>query len=259
MASTLLEHSTLGEIVSRDVRAGAILDRHGLDYCCGGQRTLAEGCAERGISVVEVLAELEALEPGAPERVEDDPAALVDYIVSRHHAYVRTSLPVIQAHLAKVVAAHGANHPELGQIDAAFSTVAKELSLHMIKEEQVLFPYIRALADAVRGGGPPPPDMFGTVQNPIRMMETEHQEAGDGLAVIRELSDGYRPPDDACGTYRLVFEELNAFERDLHRHVHLENSVLFPKAVELESKVEHSPRGLKSQRFEEGQVTHDNQ
>lgn len=249
MNRSQLEASTLGEIVSRDFRAAAIFDRHGFDYCCGGARSLAEACSQRGISLVAVLSELEALDPGAREPVEDDPAALVDYIVSRHHAYVRTSLPVIQAHLAKVVAAHGANHAELGVIDATFSTVAMELSQHMVKEEQVLFPYIRALAEAVRADGPPPPDMFGTVQNPIRMMEIEHQEAGDGLAAIRELSHGYQPPDDACGTYRLVLEELNAFERDLHTHVHLEDNVLFPKAVELESQLEHATRGLKSQRW----------
>jgi regulator of cell morphogenesis and NO signaling len=250
MTRSPLERSTLGDIVSRDFRAGAILDRYGLDHCCGGARSLAEGCSQRGISIVEVLSELEALDHGSRERIEDNPAALVDYIVSRHHAYVRTSLPAIQAHLTKVVAAHGANHPELGVIDATFSTVATELSQHMMKEEQMLFPYIRALAEAVRGGGPPPPDMFGTVQNPIRMMENEHQEAGDGLAAIRDLSGGYEPPDDACGTYRLVFEELNAFERDLQTHVHLEDNVLFPKAVELESTVEHTTRGLKCQQSE---------
>jgi regulator of cell morphogenesis and NO signaling len=250
MTRMQLETSTLGAIVSRDFRAGAILDRYGLDYCCGGARTLAEGCAQRGISVNAVLSDLEALNPGSAARVEDDPAALVDYIVSRHHAYVRASMPVIQAHLAKVVAAHGARHTELRSIDREFSTVAKDLLLHMVKEEQVLFPYIRALADAARTDGPPPPDMFGTVQNPIRMMEIEHQEAGDCLAAIRELSSAYQPPDDACGTYRLVMEELEAFERDLHTHVHLENNVLFPKAVELEAKIEHTTRGLKCQQSE---------
>ena len=125
--------------------------------------------------------------------------------------------------------------------------MARELLLHMVKEEQVLFPYISALGDAVRSDGPPPPDMFGTVQNPIRMMEIEHQEAGDGMAALRDLSKDYRAPDDACSTYRLVFEELEAFEHDLHRHVHLENHVLFPKAVELESKAKHLARKLKCQ------------
>jgi regulator of cell morphogenesis and NO signaling len=240
-----LETTTLAEIVSRDFRAGAILDRHGLDYCCGGTRTLAEGCHQRGIDVEAVVAELEALDPGSREAPEQDPATLVEHIVSRHHAYVRGSIPVIQQHLTKVAAVHGARHAELLFIETQFAKVAAELSLHLVKEEQVLFPYIRALADAVSHKAPPPPDMFGTVQNPIRMMETEHQEAGDRLDLIRELTRGYQPPEDACDTYRMVMRELDAFEQDLHVHVHLENNVLFPKAVELEKEVELMARDLK--------------
>ena len=245
MTRSQLATSTLGDIVSRDFRAGAILDRYGLDYCCGGTRSLVEGCSQQGIGLETVLSDLEALDSGEREPFEDDPAALVDYIVSRHHAYVRASIPAIQQHLAKVVDAHAVRHSELRLVEREFSSVARELLLHMVKEEQVLFPYISALVDAVRSDGPPPPDMFGTVQNPIRMMEIEHQEAGDGLSAIRELTCGYEPPADACGTYRLVLEELKAFEFDLHTHVHLENNVLFPKAVELESKVGHTTRGLK--------------
>jgi regulator of cell morphogenesis and NO signaling len=237
--------TTLGDIVSHDFRAGAILDRYGLDYCCGGARSLAEGCSQQGIALETVVSDLEALDSGSSEPVEDDPAALVDYIVSRHHAYVRASLPGIQEHLTKVVDAHAARHSELRLVEREFSSVARELLLHMVKEERVLFPYISALVDAVRSDGPPPPDMFGTVQNPIRMMEIEHQEAGDGLASIRELTCGYQAPPDACATYRLVLEELEAFELDLQTHVHLENNVLFPKAVELESLVGHTTRGLK--------------
>ncbi len=247
MTPSQLEATTLGEIVSRDFRAGAIFDRHGLDYCCGGGRSLEEGCLQRGVSVERVVSELEALDPVSRQAPEHDPAALVEYLVSHHHAYVRQSVPVIQQHLAKVLAAHGARHSELPFIDSQFSKVASEMSLHMMKEEQVLFPYIRALADAVRTDGPPPPDMFGTVQNPIRMMEIEHQEVGDGVAALRELSHDYQAPADACSTYRLVLQELKAFEQDLHRHVHLENNVLFPKAVELESKAALITRGLKSQ------------
>lgn len=243
MTTEKLENSTLTDVVSRDFRAGAIFDRYGLDYCCGGARSLAEGCSQRGVNLAAVLSELEALDPGSREHVADDPAALVDYVISHHHAYVRASLPMIQHHLTKVVAAHGANHTELSLVDAEFSKVAKELAQHMVKEEQVLFPHIRALADAVRSGGPPPPDMFGTVQNPIRMMEIEHEMVGDALAAIRELTGGFQPPEDACPTYRLMLEEMAAFERDLDAHVHLENQVLFPKAVELESTLEHSTRG----------------
>jgi len=250
MTRSQLETTSLGEIVASDFRAAAVFDRYGLDYCCGGAHSLAEGCSQRGVSVAHVLSDLEALDPAAREIADDDPAALVDYILSHHHAYVRRSLPLIREHLAKVVAAHGERHSELQFIDSQFSKVAGELSLHMVKEEQMLFPYILALADAVRSDGPPPPDMFGTVQNPIRMMESEHQEAGDGLAAIREMSHGYQPPADACGTYRLVLEELQDFERDLRRHVHLEDDVLFPKAVELESKADLITRGLKSHRWE---------
>ena len=250
MKTTNLEKSTLSDLVSRDFRAGAIFDRYGLDYCCGGARSLAEGCLQRDINLAAVLSELEALDPGSRERVADDPAALIDYIVSRHHAYVRTSLPIIQAHLTKVVAAHGANHPELPLVDAEFSKAAKEMSQHMVKEEQVLFPHIRALADAVRSGGPPPPDMFGTVQNPIRMMEIEHEMVGDVLAAIRKLTGGFQPPPDACPTYCLVLEEIAAFGRDFDAHVHLENHVLYPKTVELESALEHATRGLKCQQSE---------
>jgi regulator of cell morphogenesis and NO signaling len=240
-----IETTPLGEIVSRDFRAGAILDRYGLDYCCGGTRTLAEGCQTRGISVERVVSELEALDPASRETPEQDPTALIKHIISRHHSYVRESMPIIQQHLAKVSAAHGARHPELPFVEARFSNLAAEMSLHMVKEEQVLFPYILALVDASSHGAPPPPDMFGTVQNPIRMMEMEHQEAGEGLDAIREMTHGYRAPDDACGTYRLVLQELEAFEKDLHVHVHLENNVLFPRAVELEEKTELLSRGLK--------------
>jgi regulator of cell morphogenesis and NO signaling len=249
MTRSHLEETPLGEIVSRDFRAAAIFDRYGLDYCCGGARSLTEGCVRLGIDVRGVVSELEALDPDSRETPEGDAAALIDYIVSHHHAYVRQSLPVIRRHLDKVVAAHGARNAELGFLSAEFSKVADALLMHMMKEEQVLFPYIQTLVDAVDHQGPPPADMFGTVQNPIRMMEIEHQEAGEGMAAMRELSHNYQPPPEACSTYRLVFRELEAFERDLHRHVHLENNVLFPKAVELEEKARLMARGLSSHRW----------
>jgi regulator of cell morphogenesis and NO signaling len=239
----------MGEIVAHDFRAGAILDRYGLDYCCGGTRTLGDGCQQRGVSVEQVIRELEALDPPTPETPIHDPIALIDHIVSRHHAYVRAAIPTIQQHLAKVVAVHGERHAELPFVHAQFAKIASELLQHLVKEEQVLFPYIRALAHAVAGNAPPPPDMFVTVQNPIRMMEIEHREAGDGLHIIRELTHGFAPPADACATYRLVFEELDSFEEDLHTHVHLENNVLFPRAVELEEKAELIAQGLKSDRW----------
>ena len=249
MTRTTLETTLLKDIVRRDFRAAAILDRHRLDYCCGGSVSLGEGCQQRGVNVDQVIGELDALNPSSREPSADDPIALIGHIVNRHHAYVRESLPIIQQHLAKVVAAHGARHAELALIQLQFSGIADELLQHLIKEEQVLFPYIESLARAVQGG-PHPPDIFGTVQNPIRMMEIEHQEAGDGMAAIGELSGQYEVPEDACATYRLLFEELDAFERDLHTHVHLENNVLFPAAIELEGKSELMARELKSRQWE---------
>lgn len=248
MTRSQLESATLGDIVARDMRAGAIFDRYGLDYCCGGARSLAQGCAQRGVEVKRVLADLEALDPGAADMPDDDPERLIDYIVTRHHGYIRTVVPVIQQHLAKVVAAHRARHPELPAVQAHFDTIAADLMLHMRKEEQVLFPYIRGLARATREDATPPPDMFGTVQNPIRMMEIEHQEAGEGVALIHDLTDGYVAPSDACVTYRVLLDELSAFEEDLHRHVHLENNVLFPKAIELEETIDRRGGGLKTER-----------
>ena len=236
MARSALETTPLAEIVRHDFRAGAILDEYHLDFCCGGALSLADACQQRGVEVERVVAELESLAPPSLETPNDDPVALIAHIVDTHHSYVRRSLPGILDHLSKVVAAHGSRHPELAFIESQFSKVAEDLLLHLAKEEQVLFPYITSLADAINHNGPHPPDMFGTVQNPIRMMEIEHQEAGDRMAAIREASHNYAPPADACNTYRLVLDELQAFERDLHRHVDLENNVLFPKALELEEK-----------------------
>ena len=230
------EHQTLGDIVSNNYQAAAIFERYGLDFCCGGRSSLAEACRQRQMDMRTVVGELERLEDAAVETAANDPVGLVAHIVERHHAYVRGAIPVITTHLAKVVAVHGRRHPEVAGIAAHFEIVSHELTLHMMKEEQVLFPYICALADAEQSGAPPPPDVFGTVQNPIRMMEIEHQHAGNELAVIRELSSGFTPPEDACTTFRVVYDELRAFEQDLHRHVHLENNVLFPRAVRLEAE-----------------------
>jgi len=249
MVRSPLETTTLAEIVRQDFRAGAILDGYHLDFCCGGALSLADACEQRGIDVEGVVADIKALNPTPGEALGDEPVALIAYIVERHHTYVRQSVPRIQEHLAKVVAAHGSRHRELAAIESEFSRTAEELLQHLVKEEGVLFPYIASLAEANAHGGPPPPDIFGTVQNPIRMMKIEHQEVGDGMVAIRHSSRGYQAPADACSTYRLVFEELEAFEQDLRRHVDLENNVLFPRAVELEAKADLLSRGLTSDQW----------
>ena len=250
MTRSPLETTALAEIVRQDFRAGAILDGYHLDFCCGGALSLANACEQRGIDVHRVIAEIEALNPGAHETPADNPVALISHIISRHHNYVRQSLPRIHEHLAKAVAAHGGRHPELALIQSEFTKIAHELQQHLLKEEQVLFPYVIALAEAIDGPAPLPPDMFGTIQNPIRVMEIEHQEASDRMRAIRELTHGYKAPADACNTYRLAFEELGAFGQDLRVHIDLENNVLFPKAVELEGEAGKMAHGLKSHQFE---------
>ena len=232
---------TLGAIVAADYRAAPVLEGFALDFCCGGKRTLDEACSQRAVSIATVDTALAEL--GPRDRITDLPDAtwsadeLTRFIVRRHHTYVRAQLPVIAAHLAKLVSVHAERHPELRLIAAHFAQIADELQLHMKKEEGILFPYIRALAVAVEQGGVPPPDMFGTVMNPIRMMEAEHQSAGNELEIVRALTGNFTVPGDGCATYRVCFEELAAFDRDLRMHIHLENNILFPKAIALEVTV----------------------
>lgn len=231
-----LTTTLLGDIVATDSRAAEVFERFGIDFCCGGRRTLDDACRSAAVDSEEVRRELEALPPVVtPDSdVTNWPIGrLIDYIVTTHHAYVRASLPVINSHLRKLVDAHGERHPELSRVAQLFENITRELSQHLRKEEQVLFPYVRELAmtaDCGRHFRSP----FGTVENPIRMMEREHREAADDLRGIREATRGFVTPEDGCPTYAACMAELEQFERDLHSHVHLENNVLFPKAVALE-------------------------
>jgi regulator of cell morphogenesis and NO signaling len=235
MMTEPLEGATVGEIVATNYRAAAVFEQFGIDFCCGGRRSLAEACRTAAADPAAVVNALRTIP--AADHVDDDVTAwplgrLIDDIVTTHHAYIRSSLPVIGRYLAKLVEVHGARHPELTRVLTAFDHLGRDLLQHMLKEERVLFPYIRELAAQPAGSRPPCP--FGSIEYPIRMMEREHREAGDELRLIRELTNGYVPPADGCTTYRVCFEELARFERDLHRHVHLENNMLFPKSVELE-------------------------
>ena len=227
---------TVGDIVATDFRAASVFEQFGIDFCCGGRRSVAEACRAAEVDPAVVERALDAL-PAAQGSEEEDVASwrvdrLIDHILSTHHAYIRSALPTLSSYLAKLVEVHGQRHPELSRVASSVEHLGRELLQHMMKEERVLFPYIRTLATS--NGDTPRSSPFGTVQNPIRMMEREHVEAGEEMNVIRELTNGYTAPADGCTTYRVAFEELARFDRDLHRHVHLENNVLFPKAVELE-------------------------
>lgn len=230
--------STVGDIVAHDLRSASVLARHGIDFCCGGRRPLDEACRERGVDPDAVMRELDAL--GRTPTVDATTWPLdrvIDHILDTHHAYVRRQIPALRALTQKVVAAHGTRHPEVGTIARVFDDLGSELERHMEKEEQILFPYVRAMAAARLGRGRLPANPFGTVRNPIRMMEIEHSDAGDDMRAIRQLTDDYQAPDDACATWRACYTELAEFERDLHEHVHLENNVLFPAAVRMEEEL----------------------
>lgn len=229
---------TVKDIVVNDFRAAAVFERHGIDFCCGGGTPLDRACADKGVSVEEVRKELEQLPETDGARVSFerwDLDVLVEHIVTTHHTYVKNAIPAIMAHTSKVATVHGSRHPEVIEIFQHFQGVASELTAHMQKEEFVLFPFICTLARARREETPAPRSPFGSIANPIRMMEAEHQSAGGAMEQIRKVSSGFTPPDDACTTYRVSFQELRQFELDLHTHVHLENNILFPGAVELES------------------------
>ena len=232
---------TVKDVVIDDYRAAAIFEKYGIDFCCGGKKTLRSACDEKGVDPVLLIAELRSLKSnGAANDVrfaERDLDTLVDFIVSTHHLYVQSAVPILLAHTNKVAQVHRENHPELLKIAQVFQSVAEELLNHMTKEERILFPYIKRLAASAREGTSVAPPSFGTIQNPIRMMEAEHQSAGDAFSLIRAVTGGYKLPLDACTTYRVTFKELEEFEKDLHQHVHLENNILFPRAIELEKEL----------------------
>jgi regulator of cell morphogenesis and NO signaling len=240
MTATL--DQTIRDIVASDYRTAAVFQRHGLDFCCNGGRTIHQGCREAGADPDALLHDLDAVlgEPAeaAPQFASWDAPALVSFITDTHHAYVREAIPVLQRHTRKVADVHGERHPELVHVARLFERIAQEMIDHMAKEEQILFPFIVRLAEAGDRRAPTAP--FGTVQNPIRMMEAEHRFVGDAMAEIRQLTDNYHPPGNACTTYRVCFQELEAFEADLHAHVHLENNLLFPKAEALEAVLTRS-------------------
>lgn len=229
---------TIGSIVAADFRAAAVFSAHGIDFCCRGERTMQAVCTAQNIDLATLEAEIDAaLRHGLP--IAEDPATwtlthLVDHIEHVHHAYVNARTPVLQQYLDKLCKVHDAQHPELFEIAREFDACAGAMAAHMKKEELVLFPFIRRMELAQREGSAPPLPHFGTVENPVNMMKHEHDEEGERFRRIATLSNGHTPPDDGCNTYRAAFALLKEFEEDLHRHIHLENNILFPKALELE-------------------------
>ena len=222
---------TLAAIVDANPASVRILERHQLDYCCGGRRTLEQACAERDLDPAAVLAELGALQPAAAaDWPTMEPAQLVDHIESTHHRYLHEELPRLAALTDKVVGVHGTHHPELHSVKVTFTALRDDLEPHLMKEEQVLFPMIRDLADATTA----PTFHCGSVANPIRMMLLEHDRAGELLAELRDITNEFQPPEDGCASYHALYGGLAEIEADTHLHVHKENNVLFPAVLALE-------------------------
>ena len=228
---------SLAQIVNSNHRAANVFEKYHLDFCCKGKRSLEEACAEKELQIEEVLADLEkeASTNDSPSALSYDTMSLgqlSEYIVMTHHQFVKREMPVIVGYLQKVAFKHGDRQPELKQIIQLFTAVKEEMEQHMQKEEMILFPRIKEIEKMVAEGKEV--NINSTyLLSPVRMMEQEHDHAGSMLAEIRRLTDNFMPPADACTTYRLSFAALEAFELDLHRHVHLENNILFPKAMQL--------------------------
>ncbi|MBK7886267.1 MAG: iron-sulfur cluster repair di-iron protein [Bacteroidetes bacterium] len=227
---------TVGAIVAGDYRTAGVFNAHGIDFCCRGNRMLRDVCSKMNIDSNSILEELNSVVavPDTEDGFNEwDLNRLIDYILSKHHQYVRTQVPVIGEFLEKLCRVHGGNHPELFEVNELFTQGAANLMDHMMKEENILFPLVRRLEDDQRNGVPFSAGGF-SVQAPIRVMESEHETEGDRFARIGEVTDGYCVPDDGCTTYRVAYSMLKDFEIDLHKHIHLENNILFPKAIEME-------------------------
>ncbi len=238
---TPTEEETIGELVAKDFRKAQVFKKYGIDFCCGGKKSISQVCEEKGLDPEVVERELNALPEAKAVAQNDfdswDLSFLADYIVNIHHKYVRENIPALYEYTSKIARVHGANHPELLQVAKHFTNVANELESHMPKEERVLFPFIKQLNEAKQKGEKLERPAFGSIQNPINMMEMEHEAAGGELEAIRALTNDFTLPEDACATYQVAFAKLQEFEEDLHRHIHLENNILFPKALELEKEV----------------------
>lgn len=231
---TNLSQQTLAEIVTNDHRTAGVLKKYSLDFCCKGKRTLTDACAEKGLSVDNILAELQpVLEMPVQKHLpftEMSGEQLVSYIVTHHHYYVKQIMPQLLLHLHKVATKHGSRFPFMVEVFNLFTSVQEEMTLHMQKEERILFPAI-IKAEQAFTNNENAAMACSVINGAVLVMEKEHDEVGELMAAIHQLTNGYQPPADACNTFRLSLAELKEFEEDLHRHVHLENHILFPMAA----------------------------
>ena len=237
---TMTAERTVRELALQNTAATRVFEGLGIDYCCGGNQSLGDACRASNLSVDQVIDSLEMAEEAAHATQKDrdwqiEPLAdLIAHIKNTHHQYMREEMARLVPLLEKVCAVHGKNHPELQQVQSSFQSLVQELTTHMMKEERVLFPYIVRMEEAVIQKEPVLPPPFGSLQNPVSMMEHEHDSAGHALRAMREASCGYTAPGEACISYQTLYKALANIETDLHLHIHLENNILFPRAIAME-------------------------
>ena len=236
-----LLNETVGSLVAQDYKASAVFAKYKIDFCCKGGHTLADACEAKQLDVQTVQKELaDVIGQAQNDGLQFNTwplDLLVDYIEKKHHRYVAEKIPLLQAWLEKLCRVHGGRHPELFDIQRTFEASANDLSSHMQKEEMILFPMIRRMLRSKQDEQPHKNPPFFSVKNPIAMMHQEHDTEGERFRLIEQLTNNYTPPADACTTYRVAFATLKEFEADLHTHIHLENNILFPKAIELEKEL----------------------
>lgn len=236
-----LENKTVGSTVALDYRTASVFQKYGIDFCCKGGQTIDEACQKKGLETNQILKDIENAINTENALNEDynswSLGHLADYIEQKHHRYVEEQSPMLVQFLDKLCKVHGGRHPELFEIKEEFQHIAYELAMHMEKEEKILFPVIRHMEKSRQDSENYVVPGFGTVQNPINMMMSEHSLEGDRLVKIATLSNDYTAPADGCTTYRVAFQMLKDFESDLHKHIHLENNILFPKSIALEKEL----------------------
>ncbi len=236
----VLQTTKVGVTVARDYRTASVFQKYGIDFCCKGGLSIEDACKRKEVDKDEVLtaiSEILAADGSSGDDFNSWPLdKLADYIEQKHHRYVTEQTPILLQFLEKLCRVHGSRHPELFDIESEFNYVARELAMHMKKEELVLFPAVKKLAEANQNDDKN--IAFGSIQAPIQTMMQEHDIEGERMVKIAGLSDSYAAPADGCTTYRIAFQMLKDFEEDLHKHIHLENNILFPKALELEIEIQ---------------------
>lgn len=234
----LEETTTIGDFVAKDYRTAEIFSKYSIDFCCKGQRTIDDVCKKNNINQADLLADLNTVLESKNNSGVDFNSwpldELIDFIEKKHHVYVEKKTNTILPFLEKLCNVHGSNRPELIEINQLFKESGEELASHMKKEELILFPFIKEMISATKSHGAVVKPFFGTVKNPIAAMMNEHENEGERFRTISALTNNYTPPEDACTTYKITYAMLQEFEQDLHKHIHLESNILFPKAKALE-------------------------